>query len=227
MAPARRPDRHLIRWGWLATFVYIAAVATYAASRSSDVAAMSLHDQADAMAGVFAPLAFLWLVLGFFQQGHELRNSHAALVLQGEELRNSVEQQRALVDVTKEQLTLERETREEAEREADRMARPDLILRYNGGSQSGGDLTMRWVLSNAGARCSHVEVSTDVHGQVDSSPTLGGDPLEFILRYDATTPPQNTLVTVHYRDVRGREGAETFVLKATGDSRGVRLEPSA
>jgi len=55
------------------------------------------------LAGVFGPLAFLWLVLGFFQQGAELRHSADALWLQGQELQNSVEQQRNLVEVTREQ----------------------------------------------------------------------------------------------------------------------------
>jgi hypothetical protein len=39
--------------------------------------------------GTFAPLAFLWLVVGYFQQGEELR-------LQAEELRASVKQQTTL-----------------------------------------------------------------------------------------------------------------------------------
>jgi hypothetical protein len=44
----------------------------------------------DWAAGMFAPLAFGWLVLGYFQQGEELR-------LQAQELRASVKQQTAMV----------------------------------------------------------------------------------------------------------------------------------
>jgi hypothetical protein len=52
--------------------------------------------------GTFAPLAFLWLVIGYFQQGEELRDNvkalhlqEKALHLQVQELRESVEQQTA------------------------------------------------------------------------------------------------------------------------------------
>jgi hypothetical protein len=37
--------------------------------------AMKPEEFATFLSGVFAPLAFLWLVLGFRQQGDELKNS--------------------------------------------------------------------------------------------------------------------------------------------------------
>src|SRR5262245_17862447 len=43
-------------------------------------------------AGVFAPLAFLWLVVGYFQQGEELRDNVSALRLQEEALRLQVQE---------------------------------------------------------------------------------------------------------------------------------------
>lgn len=71
---------------------------------------MKLNELGDFLAGFFAPLAFLWLVLGYLQQGEELQHSTRALQLQAEELRNSVEQQRELVEVTRQQLNSEQET---------------------------------------------------------------------------------------------------------------------
>jgi hypothetical protein len=41
--------------------------------------------------GAFAPLAFLWLVIGFFLQQRELRNNNAAIRLQYEQMRQQVE----------------------------------------------------------------------------------------------------------------------------------------
>lgn len=69
------------------------------------------------LAGVFGPLGILWLILGFWQQGDELRNSVDALNLQSEELRNSVEQQKALVEVTRQQAKAELQALQD-EREA-------------------------------------------------------------------------------------------------------------
>ncbi|MGO4011570.1 hypothetical protein [Pseudomonas sp. ITP1] len=78
---------------------------------------MGLNEVGDFLAGAFGPVAILWLVLGYFQQGIELRQGTAALNFQGEELRNAVEQQRLLATVSLKTLEHEREARlEEAVR---------------------------------------------------------------------------------------------------------------
>jgi hypothetical protein len=41
--------------------------------------------------GAFAPLAFLWLVIGFFLQQRELRQNNSAILLQYEQMRRQVE----------------------------------------------------------------------------------------------------------------------------------------
>nr|WP_228267864.1 hypothetical protein [Acinetobacter sp. TUM15064] len=59
----------------------------------------SLNKLGDFLAGVFAPIAFPWLILGYIQQGKQLdQNTRAleqqekALNLQIEEMRESVKQ---------------------------------------------------------------------------------------------------------------------------------------
>lgn len=47
----------------------------------------TLNEFGDFIAGAFAPLAFLWLVLGYYQQGKELQQNTAALQLQADELK--------------------------------------------------------------------------------------------------------------------------------------------
>lgn len=54
------------------------------------LADMDLNALGDFAAGVFAPLAFLWLVLGYLQQGEDLQHSTEALKLQARELSQSV-----------------------------------------------------------------------------------------------------------------------------------------
>ncbi|MGF0335540.1 hypothetical protein [Ectopseudomonas toyotomiensis] len=75
--------------------------------------ALELNAWGDFLAGGFAPLAFFWLVIGYFQQGRELRLSTSALrqqekalMLQVAELRESVKQQQALVQAAKEDIEL-------------------------------------------------------------------------------------------------------------------------
>lgn len=67
---------------------------------------LELNAMGDFIAGSFAPLAFIWLVFGYLQQGEELKQNTEALKLQAEELKNSVEQQRQLVEVTQAELQL-------------------------------------------------------------------------------------------------------------------------
>ena len=89
---------------------------------------MSLNEVGDFLAGVFGPLAILWLVLGFFQQGIELRQGTAALRIQGDELKNSVEQQRKLAESSMAALELESQARQEQNLRHRQSLRPILHL---------------------------------------------------------------------------------------------------
>lgn len=64
---------------------------------------LELNEMGDFLAGGFAPLAFLWLVFGYLQQGEELKQNTEALKLQAQELKNSVEQQKELVTIQKQE----------------------------------------------------------------------------------------------------------------------------
>jgi hypothetical protein len=97
------------------TWIGIAITAAYLITASAlgwgewnKFAEMKPNEVGDFLAGVVGPLALLWLILGYFQQGAELRNSAAALQLQAEELKSSVQQQIELVNVTREQLAADR-----------------------------------------------------------------------------------------------------------------------
>lgn len=54
---------------------------------------LQLNEKGDFLAGIFSPLAFLWLVFGYLQQGKELKQNTEALRLQAEELSNLVKEQ--------------------------------------------------------------------------------------------------------------------------------------
>lgn len=62
-----------------------------------DVKALKLNEKGDFLAGIFSPLAFLWLVYGYLQQGQELKQNTKALTMQAEELRISNESLRQQV----------------------------------------------------------------------------------------------------------------------------------
>lgn len=78
----------------------------------------NLNEIGDFFAGIFAPLAFLWLVFGFYQQGQglkqnskalkmqatELEKTTRALELQVQEMRASVKQQSRLAQIYEDEL---------------------------------------------------------------------------------------------------------------------------
>lgn len=87
--------------------------------RSEAFLKMELNALGDFMAGTFAPLALLWLVIGYFQQGDELRQNSRALLLQAEELRQAAEHAGGLLDVARKEheLAIEKLRVEGRERE--------------------------------------------------------------------------------------------------------------
>ena len=106
----------------------------------------------DTFAGFFAPLAFLWLVLGYMQQGDELRltrqtlnlqareleNSVKAQLQQAEELKNSGEQQRQLVEVYRRMLQAQVEAMESQQRQIRQAQQPRFVFNVEGFTQRNG-----------------------------------------------------------------------------------------
>ncbi|WP_143735909.1 hypothetical protein [Methyloprofundus sedimenti] len=91
--------------GVLVTILYSVFIYCLISPQLDKLRTLPLNELGDFLAGVFGPLAIFWLILGFLQQGKELQQSTEALELQAKELKNSVEQQKGLVNATKEQIT--------------------------------------------------------------------------------------------------------------------------
>jgi len=87
-----------------------------------------LNELGDFFAGIFGPLAILWLVLGFLQQGSELRQNTKALELQAEELRNSVSQQEQLVDISWRQHEINIESLKEEKERLIKLSEPRFVV---------------------------------------------------------------------------------------------------
>ena len=102
----------LFEWALAATAFYCGAVFSGVHENWITFLGLKPNEVGDFLAGVFGPLAFLWLVFGYYQQGEELKHSVEALKLQAEELRNSVEQQRELVEVSREAIAFEKTEKE-------------------------------------------------------------------------------------------------------------------
>lgn len=122
-----------------ATILYFSGL-TYLVSTNWDgFRALTPNEWGDFLAGSLGPLAIFWVVLGFFQQGTELKNSVATLELQAKELANSVEQQRELVHVTRETLEHEREVIESSRLIEKKKLQPKLLLQFGAWIRNGND----------------------------------------------------------------------------------------
>lgn len=77
--------------GWVITVVYLCCVGFTLYIKRETIMSLELNAIGDFLAGVFGPIAFMWLVLGYIQQGRELKISSKALKKQARELKASVE----------------------------------------------------------------------------------------------------------------------------------------
>ncbi|WP_353142914.1 hypothetical protein [Acinetobacter pragensis] len=103
-----------LNWGIAITGIWLAVIIIvwfFAGLKSPS----SLNELGDALAGIFAPIAFFWLILGYVQQGKQLdQNTKAleqqekALQLQIDEMKESVKQQEELARIQREQFECNR-----------------------------------------------------------------------------------------------------------------------
>ena len=126
--------KNLTIFGILISVIWVAAFSCIVYFNLDDARSMTLNEWGDFLAGGSAPLALLWLVIGYFQHGKELRLNTSALETQQEELRHQVEETaqlaknserqaeatERLVQVTK--MDLDRE-----QRHKDRNAKPEFV----------------------------------------------------------------------------------------------------
>ena len=156
-------NRTLSVIGGLFTLAYLVLLSFLLGDRIEALVCMPLNEVGDFLAGVFGPLAFIWLVLGFFQQGIELRQNSKALQLQADELRNSVEQQRQLVQVTREQVSVELEAMAHERERIRKAALPRLVFQaaYARPGSPSGFQRYRVNFTNVGMTCTAVRFVFD------------------------------------------------------------------
>jgi hypothetical protein len=207
--------------GLLGTSLYFGLITAYVLTDWSQLLTLKPNEFGDFVAGILGPLAIFWLVLGFWQQGDELRSSVHALNLQSEELRNSVEQQKALVEVTRRQAEAELEALLDERRARKLATSPRITLRSRGGMTSGRTITSSFNIHNIGADCSDVRISVlgpHCERTYEYQVLKNGDTQRFDLEYDLDKR-ERLQVTVAYRRVDGSFGTTDFVAKPVAGDR--------
>jgi len=208
-------SKYLSIIGTLITLSYSVALFFLIKGRADNIYTMPLNELGDFLAGAFGPLAIFWLILGFFQQGIELRQNTSALELQAKELKNSVEQQKELVNVSKNQFNASLDSLN-YERELQRKKQlPIFIVAPSVFSVSGGKRTFSFSIVNKGQPVKDVEITINPKMELSLSAqpfwaqnTSLGCSIEFINEIEE----QPSELTISYIDSLEKRGEDKFKL---------------
>lgn len=120
------------QFGIAASLIYTVSVFLVSLGNSESFDSLEPNQVGDFFAGIVGPLALFWLVLGFFQQSKELRNSVLALELQTKELNESVKQQEKLARVAQDQFLLQQEEFHKSIQQLSERSEPRFVMHYEG-----------------------------------------------------------------------------------------------
>jgi hypothetical protein len=192
--------------GVFSSVLYMALIWWLVGDRISTLKSISLNEVGDFLAGAFGPLAILWLVLGFFQQGIELRQGTKALNLQTDELRGTMEQQVEMVKAYNKNL-------ENYERSLD----PILSLERGHSQEIEGEPHEVFDIFNYGPYCDSIKVHISDGNKIvdyDLEPLITGASRGFFLSDDFCDIVH---VSVRYLRSNKSEGLQSFTLKRQYD----------
>lgn len=203
-----RVRNHLGAIGTALTLSYLAVVLPLIGGRVESLMTMPLNEVGDFLAGAFGPVAFMWLVLGFLQQGEELRQGTEALLLQATELKNSVEQQSIMAAAAAHQLA-----------EAERVHEANFSV-YTVGTimQPNGLVHNVLRIVNNGKDATDMLVHFDppfpASKRIEVSELRSGAHVDCKLHFDLDESPGDGVARIDYRDFVGgrREAFFSFVL---------------
>ncbi len=200
----------LVWWVGHLTAIYVGLVILVVAARFDELLALPLNSLADFSAGVFGPVAFLWLVLGYKQQGDELKVSSAALEAQVGELRSSMELQRSIAE------------------KQDRMLDPVLYVDYVNTLSSNDGVVNSFVLINRGDTCRRVEVTAGTIGGV-SVPHLHLDisvlakDTQYPFSFAEVQPGVSVGIVISYQRLNGSKSRQGFSFFRTSEGKPIVL----
>lgn len=200
--------------GVLLTFVYL-CLAAYL-SRGMWSSLTQLNEVGDFLAGIVGPIALLWLILSYLQQGSELR-------AQADEIKRSVQEQAALVEVTRQQhkaalAAFEREG------EFKRMSlTPKLGVFGTWAGTNAETLTRdyRFTIHNGGYPAALVELAFPGRG-VSAAPSvidqvIAGAPRDFFIRDLAAGTRLPAILEMRYVDGLENPCVRHFEITSEGD----------
>ena len=198
--------------------LYIVGLYLLTNDRLSELQEMQLNELGDFLAGAFGPLAIFWLVLGFIQQGKELKQNTEALELQAKELQYSVSQQKELVDIAKRQHETELTSINDRKEKEIELSKPRFVFLGFGGNHREVHKFSCNIL-NSGAPVA--DVAFDFNVAVEELKPQKcpmwekGDKVRIEFVFEDNKIPDRFSLRIRYVDTFGEKGEERRLIAST------------
>lgn len=184
----------------------------------------SWNEFGDFLAGAFSPLAFLWLILGYLQQQKELQQNTRALEIQAQELKNSVDQYKEMVEVARDQLESDKLKTLQQNEKAELENKPDISFSSFGWYMRAGTVfTFHWPMVNHGREARNVVVKiTPSFGEWGEHQWKRINNEEVRLPKIEVTKeeiPESLVVMINFESIFKKKYVKIYQLKADEDMR--------
>lgn len=209
---------HLGEIGGALTLTYLVIVVVVIWGRADTLMTMPLNEVGDFLAGAFGPVAFLWLVFGFLQQGDELRQGTEALKLQAFELKNSVAQQSIMAAAATQQIDAQRAALQLQLDEIERGNRANFVFSHGvrgGGGVPGSKVDTSMEIGCSGANAYDVRIVFEP--PIGSTVSVESEQItqsrKFKIPLVFANPSEDVLgfITLNYKGADAKDREEKFV----------------
>lgn len=192
--------QHMTEMGGAVTLVYLVGITALTWGRIGTLGSMPLNEVGDFLAGAFGPVAFAWLVLGF--------------LMQSEELKNTVDQHKAMVRVTKEQ-------HDRAVKALFTFEASPLIYEPEDGSGGPRKVQSNVRITNEGNKALKAVLGSDQTAEAGEVINLGAFPEghseEITFNILLLENPKTGEFWIEYEDLAGERRVDTFAYTTSGD----------
>lgn len=206
--------------GMLFTLAWLAVIVWIFRGRMGEIGQLQPNEVGDFLAGSLGPLGILWLILGFFQQGLELRENTRALDLQATELRNSTQEQRELLRATRAQVEADHAMVALAREQHAQSLLPRFAFLDIATVAGAAGSELRFELRNLGASASDIRVDAKgllaQPGPMRLPVAMAGLPYACAVTFAPGHPTAGDHLSVAYRDLTGHHGSIRYALAFDG-----------
>lgn len=196
--------------GIVGTVAWLAGIAWIFGARFGELSQLNPNEIGDFLAGTLGPLGILWLILGFFQQGMELRDTTRSLDLQSKALQISVHEQRELLVATRSHVEADRAAVALAREQQQQLLRPRFAFLDIAMAAGDAGPMMQFELRNLGANASEVRFEAMPALRAPLPPrlpvALTGPPYPCKLHWSPGHPAAGDHLVVNFRDLVGHPG---------------------